>query len=64
VSLVRPAIVEDEYSYPPSDDVDLEPLGVQVTAASKRRYATRRVYDAVLDDAAIARCRARGRKDG
>jgi len=53
---------EDEYSYPPegnSSPVELAPLGIQVEAPSKRRAATKRVYTKVLDDAAIARIRAK-----
>ena len=50
-------VPDDEYSYPP--DVDLTKLGVQLPAPSTRRTPTKRVYNAPLDDAAIARCRAK-----
>ena len=58
-------IVEDEYSYPPeSADVSqatLERLGVQLAPRSKRHDVTTRVYRAPLSDAAIKRCRTKGR---
>lgn len=38
---------------------DLDRLGVQGPPASKRRHATTRVYDAPLDEAMLARVRAK-----
>jgi hypothetical protein len=54
---------EDEYSYPPEGrPVELAPLGIQVSPPSKRRVETKRLFATVLDDAAIARIRAKVRK--
>lgn len=69
-AFVRVAGEEDEYSYPPSEQgpdgdgghVDLEPLGVQITAPSKRRVATHTLHAAPLSDAAIARIKARAKR--
>ncbi len=52
---------DDEYSHPPPKSVtaeELQALGIQITAPSKRRPATTRVYAAPLSDEAIARIRA------
>ncbi len=59
--------VEDEYSYPPEGRKvisagELAALGVQLTAPSKRRSETTRVYAEPLSDAAIARIRAHVRR--
>ena len=60
----REDVVEDEYSYPPpgkGTSVDLSKLSVQMPPLSTRRTPTRVLYTAVLDDAAIARIRAKVR---